>query len=571
MSTRFFVLSTLLLGSLLTNSLTAAESPSPEYDLVVYGGTSAGVISAVQAKRMGKTVVLVCPDKHLGGLTSGGLGYTDTGDKRAIGGLSREFYHRVWKEYNQPEAWKWQQRKDYGNKGQGTPAIDGENRTMWIFEPHVAEKVFEDFIKDYKIPVYRDEWLDRTSGKGVTKKGNRITAITTLSGKTFRGRMFIDATYEGDLLAASGVSYHVGRESTETYGERWNGVQVGVLHHRHHFGAVKQKISPYKIPGDPSSGVLPRISAKPPGKYGAADKKVQAYCFRMCLSDHPDNRVPFPKPEGYDPAQYELLARIFEAGWRETFNKFDRIPNRKTDTNNHGPFSTDNIGMNYDYPEASYERRREIIQEHRVYQQGLMYFLANDPRVPEEVRKKMADWGLAKDEFTDNGRTGPTRSMSGKPGGSSGTYVMTEKELSRPARNPRRTPSAWDLIHDRFPQRAALRQGGWLRSRTRAISACRPPAPYEIAYGSLTPQERSNARIFSSPSASPVQPHRLRFHSHGAGVHGPGPVRRHRRDTLSGRRHRGSGFTLRKTPRATAQRRAGAGTQSQTRHLRQSD
>ena len=134
-----------------------------------------------------------------------------------------------------------------------------------------------------------------------------------------------------------------------------------------------------------------------------ADKKVQAYCFRMCLSNHPENRVPFPKPKNYDPAEYELLARIYAAGWRETFQKFDPIPNHKTDTNNHGPFSTDNIGYNYDYPDASYERRREIIQEHEQYQQGLMYFLANDPSVPEEVRREMSQWGLAKDEFLDNG------------------------------------------------------------------------------------------------------------------------------------------------------------------------
>src|SRR5690606_23499559 len=197
--------------------------------------------------------------------------------------------------------------------------------------------------------------------------------------------MFIDATYEGDLMAAAGVDYHVGREARDVYDEEWNGVQTGVLHHRHHFGVLPEPISPYVIPGDPSSGVLPRISTEHPGEYGAGDNKVQAYCFRVCMTNYPENRVPFPKPEGYDPAEYELLLRVFDAGWREMFWKFDPIPNRKTDTNNHGPFNADNIGMNYEYPEASYARRKEIIEEHERYQKGLYYFMANDPRMPEEV------------------------------------------------------------------------------------------------------------------------------------------------------------------------------------------
>ena len=200
--------------------------------------------------------------------------------------------------------------------------------------------------------------------------------------------MFIDATYEGDLMAAAGVEYHVGREASSVYGEKWNGVQTGVLHHRHHFGVLPTPVSPYVVPGNPASGVLPRISTAPPGAYGEGDRKIQAYCFRLCLSDHPDNRIPFEKPAGYDPAQYELMLRILATGWRETFQKFDRIPNRKTDTNNHGPMSTDNIGFNYDYPEASYERRREILREHETYQKGWLYFLANDPRVPPDVRDR---------------------------------------------------------------------------------------------------------------------------------------------------------------------------------------
>ena len=183
--------------------LAAAVARAQDYDVVVYGGTSGGVVAAVQAKRMGKSVVLVGPDKHLGGLTSGGLGWTDTGNKAVIGGLSREFYHRVWKAYNQAATWRWQKKDEYGNKGQGTPAIDGEQRTMWIFEPGVAESVFDAWVKELNIPVVRDEWLDRA--RGVKKSGGRITAITMLSGKTYTGKMFIDATYEGDLMAAAGV------------------------------------------------------------------------------------------------------------------------------------------------------------------------------------------------------------------------------------------------------------------------------------------------------------------------------------------------------------------------------
>lgn len=219
-------------------------------DVIVYGGTSAAVTTAVQAKQMGKSVLVVSPDKHLGGLSSSGLGYTDTGNKEVIGGLAREFYQKIYQYYQKDETWQWQKKEEYGNVGQGTPAIDGTNRTMWIFEPHVAEQVFEDFITENEITVYREEFLDRSNG--VTLTDGKITRIETLSGKKFEGKVFIDATYEGDLMAAAGVSYTVGREARETYDEEWNGVQVGILHHQHHFGDMN--ISRIKFPAIAAAG-----------------------------------------------------------------------------------------------------------------------------------------------------------------------------------------------------------------------------------------------------------------------------------------------------------------------------
>ena len=482
-----------LLLLILASTTNTQSNKQAQYDLVIYGGAAAAITAAVQAKQMGKTVIIVSPDKHLGGLSSGGLGFTDTGNKAVIGGLAREFYHRVYQHYQKPEAWNWERREQFGDKGQGTVAIDGENGAMWIFEPHVAEQVFEDFIREYKIPVVRNEWLNRKTG--VKKSGASIISIKTLSGKTYAGKMFIDATDEGDLRAAAGVSYHVGRESKAQYGEQWNGVQTGVLHHRHHFGAVKDKISPYWIPGDPKSGVLPRISTAPPGEYGAADNKLQAYCFRMCLTDHAENRIPFPKPAGYDPKQYELMLRIFQAGWRETFQKFDRIPNHKTDTNNHGPFSTDNIGYNYDYPEASYERRRQIIREHEQYQKGWLYFIANDPRVPKDVQDEFRKWGLAKDEFKDNGGW-PHQIYVREARRMVGAYVMTENELLKKRPTPDSVGMGSYGIDSHNIQRYIIGAGKDAYVQNEGDIGVSTNGPYQIAYGSLVPQKGQADNLF---------------------------------------------------------------------------
>lgn len=479
------LLATILI-TLISETAPKASAAEQQFDVVVYGGTSAGVIAAVEAKRLGKSSVIVGPDVHLGGLSSGGLGWTDTGNKAVIGGLAREFYQRVWKEYQQDSAWRWQPKNEYGNQGQGTPAIDGKQRTQWIFEPHVAEKVFEDFVSEYNIPVFRDHWLDREAGVEIVD--GKIRSIKMLNGKTFTGKMFVDATYEGDLMASAGIAYHVGREANSVYGETWNGIQTGVFHHGHWF---KTKISAYKIPGDPSSGLVARVSAQPPGEKGNGDSRIQAYCYRMCLTDHEPNRIPFVKPDGYDAEQYELLARVLHAEWKEVFNKFDPIPNYKTDTNNHGPFSTDNIGYNYDYPEATYERRREILAEHRQYQQGLMFFLANDSRVPEKIRNEFARWGLAKDEFTDN-QGWPHQIYVREARRMIGQYVMTEHDCLDTKPTPQPIGMGSYTMDSHNVQRY-ITEDGYVQNE--GDIGVHVPRPYEISYLSITPNEEQCSNL----------------------------------------------------------------------------
>ncbi len=484
-----------ILALLLSSSLLSAASH--EADIIVYGGTSASVMAAVQVKKMGKSVILVSPDKRIGGLSSGGLGFTDTGNKAVIGGLSRDFYERIYRHYQEPEAWKFQKQEDYGDKGQGFRATDHGLRTMWIFEPSAALKVFEGYLAEYEIPLHREAYLDRE--KGVKMEGGKIVSITTLDGDTFTGKVFLDTTYEGDLMAAAGVKYTVGREGKETYGEDRAGVRTDLFHHQHHF--EKLVVDPYVVPGDPASGVIPLVSAEPPGELGAGDKQVQAYNFRICMTDVPENRIPFPKPPGYDEKRYELLGRVYDAGWRETFGKFDPIPNGKTDTNNHGPVSTDYIGANYEYPDAGYEKRREIIEEHKNYMLGWLYYNMTSERVPEEIRAKMNTWGLPKDEYEDTGNWSPqiyvreARRMIG-------SYVMTENELLKKRPTPESVGMGSYTIDSHNTQRYISKDGRVHNEGDLGVNV----KPYEIAYGSLVPkkEECSNLLVTCAVFASHV-------------------------------------------------------------------
>jgi FAD dependent oxidoreductase len=372
---------------------TSAQQPAA-YDIVVYGGTAGGVVAAVQARRLGKTAVLIEPGRHLGGLTSGGLGATDIGNKAAIGGISREFYQRVRKHYSNPANWKHEKPEQY-RSGRGSEV--GQEDAMWTFEPSVAEKILAEMAKEAGVVVVKGERLDLQ--KGVAKMGGRIASIGMESGQQFAGKMFVDATYEGDLMAKAGVSYTVGREANSQYGETLNGVQTKNAT-KHQFVAG---VDPYVKKGDKSSGLLPRVHAGPPGEEGSADKRVQAYNFRMCLTDVKANQIPLAKPAGYDELQYELLLRNFEAGetrspWSPTL-----MPNRKTDVNNNHGFSSDNINFNYDWPDADYRAREKLFAEHLAYQQGFLWTLVNNPRVPEKIRQEVSRWGLCKDEFQATG------------------------------------------------------------------------------------------------------------------------------------------------------------------------
>ena len=362
-----------------------------DYDVVVYGATSAGVTAAIAAKREGANVLLISQNSFIGGLTASGLGATDMANKNVVGGISYEFYNRVYEYYKDNSAWTSETEKAY-YEALGNGIYGGKNDSLamqWVFEPKVAQKIFADMLIEEQVPVIFNEPIDLRDG--VETEEGRITAIVSESGKRFTAKVFIDCSYEGDLMALAGVTYTVGREGNDEYGETMN----GVLPNNNEYAAV----SPYIVEGDPDSGLLPFIEDKDLGVKGDADSRVQAYCFRFTLSTDPENRVPITRPANYHPEWYETRARILQnnpsAGCELTQN---RMPNNKTDTN-HADF----VGMSYEYADGDYLSRKNIEDDHRDYVLGMLYFYAYDERVPQAIRDEMRTYGLARDEFTDNG------------------------------------------------------------------------------------------------------------------------------------------------------------------------
>jgi hypothetical protein len=434
-------------------------------DVVVYGGTAGGVVAAVAAARARRSVVLVEPGRHVGGMVSGGLGATDFGNRKTIGGYSREFFNRVREHYTRTYGLNSQQVKD---------CSDG-----FYFEPHVAEKIFNDMLQSAGVSVVLDHRLTSVKRDGSIIEAIVVQAIAGSRQIRLGGRMFIDASYEGDLLALAGVRYTLGREGREKYGEKLAGVQK--------FSPAHQwpiKLSPLSAVGKLS----PFIQCDPPGKPGAGDKKIQAYNFRLCMTQRPDRMVPFPRPKNYDPARYDLLARYLAR--RPELNVGQlmhpvRLPNGTTDTNNNGPFSTDHIGANWDYPEADWNMRRRIYDDHVEYTQGFFYFLAHDARVPARLRDEMNRWGLARDEFTDNGHW-PHQLYVREARRMIGEYVMTEKDIMAERRKEDSVGLGSYNTDSHHVQRVVGPDGFILNEGDFQV----PVKPYAIPYRSLVPRER---------------------------------------------------------------------------------
>ncbi len=402
-------IATILLAPLL--ALKAQPLRIIEADFCVYGGTSGGVAAAVQAARMGKTVVIAEPGKHLGGMTSGGLSAVDIGDPRSVGGIAREYFTRLVAAYGKTLQWE-QPHAAKGGSGHGTGGA-------YAIEPHQAEQVFDAMAREAGAKVHFKARL-----ASVRKSRARITEFVTEDGTVFRAKMFLDATYEGDLMAKAGVSYTLLREGNATYREVYNGIyydpqykpRTGHLQPGPN-GRVKGgqgawdrdfPLDPYVVKGDPKSGVLPLVQAGEPGKPGAPAPGVQAYCYRLCLSTAAD-RLPITPPPNYEAKRYEIVVRFIEAcqangdamdlRW---FSKHDELPNQKWDFNT-ATFGGNLPGASHAWPEASYAEREKLAQEQQGYHRGLLHFLATDPRVPEKVRQDMQRFGLPKDEFPETG------------------------------------------------------------------------------------------------------------------------------------------------------------------------
>jgi hypothetical protein len=424
-------------------------------------------------------VLLVCREDYLGGMSTNGLGWSDTGNHRAIGGLSLDFYRKVKRHYDDPAVWIHAPRPPRAEN-----FVDGD--AMWQFEPKVGERIYEDWAREAGVMIVRNQPLDR-SRRGVEMADGRITAFRSKAGRRFEGRVFIDATYEGDLMAGAGVRFTVGREANATYGETLNGVQLkNTTNHQ-----FTLDVDPYRVPGDPRSGLVPRVSAERPAPDGTADTRIQAYTYRMCLTDVPANRVPFTRPKGYDASQYTLLKRYMDAGYRNFFQKFDRIPNGKTDTNNFGAFSFDNIGMNYGYPEGSDAERAAIAREHTLYQQGLLWFVANDPGVPAETRAEMSRWGLCKDEFVKTGHW-PREMYVREARRMVSDFVMAEPHLRGTKATPRPIGMGSYNMDSHNVQRIVDARGFVRNEGNIEVS---PGRAYPISYDAIVPRKGEAANL----------------------------------------------------------------------------
>lgn len=422
-------------------------------DLCAYGAGPAGITAALRAIACGRSVALITNTAHIGGLTSGGLGNTDIGNKAAIGGLARDFYRRLGQHYGVAEEWR--------------------------FEPGVAEKIFTEMLREAGItPLFKE------FPKQAILQNNRISELHFESGLVVHARYFLDVSYEGDLMALAGVSSFVGREANDVYDELLSGVQ---LREQHQF---ELPIDPYVREGDPASGLLPGICPDPPAPQGSGDRKIQAYNFRSCLTQSPD-RLPFFQPDNYDPARYELLARYFRAGFRRFFRKFNFIRNGKTDTNNYGAFSTDLIGGNWDFPEGDYQTREIIFQDHVNYQAGLFWFVAHDPSVPEEIRQHMQTWGLPGDEFTST-RGWPHQLYIREARRLVSDYVITEHDC-RGWRRPDDSVGLGAYTMDSHNcQRVVVH--GFVRNEGDVQVGGFPP--YPISYRSIIPKKGEIENLF---------------------------------------------------------------------------